>query len=148
MKKYEFDAEIIKARGGGAWIEFPYDAKKEFSAGRVKIKATFDGHAYRGSLVSMGGKHIVGVLKDIRADIGKDIGDQVHVVIEQDTEERVVDVPPELSAAWVRNTKAKKAFEKLSYSRRREYAKHVAEAKKAETRAKRAAKTVEKLLAL
>jgi uncharacterized protein YdeI (YjbR/CyaY-like superfamily) len=38
-------------------------------------------------------------------------------------------------------------FERLSYSHRREYAQHVAEAKRPETRARRAERTIEQLLA-
>ena len=53
-KIYEFDAVIRKVDGiDGAYIEFPYDVKKEFGKGRVKVKAAFDGELYLGSLVRM-----------------------------------------------------------------------------------------------
>jgi len=148
MKKYEFDAKIAEGKGGGAWVEFPYDVKKELeTGGRVPVRAAFDGHPYRGSLAPMGkGRHIIGILKEIRGKIGKDIGDMVHVVITRDVEERVVQIPDELRAALAKNLRAKTAFEKLSYSHRKEYAEWVAEAKKAETRLARATKTVETLL--
>lgn len=45
----------------GAYIEFPYDVKKEFGKGRVKVQATFDGIKYQGSLVKMKTPcHIIG----------------------------------------------------------------------------------------
>ena len=75
-KTYEFDAVILKVPDiDGAYIEFPYDVKKEFGRGRVKVFATFDGEPYEGSLVRMGTPcHIIGIRKDIRAKINKQPG--------------------------------------------------------------------------
>ncbi|MGI6067080.1 MAG: DUF1905 domain-containing protein, partial [Bacillota bacterium] len=74
----------------GAYVEFPYDIKTEFGKGRVKVHATFDGEPYDGSIVNMGVKnaddsvcYIIGLRKDIRAKIGKQPGDSVHVTIKE-----------------------------------------------------------------
>ena len=82
-KRYEFDAVIQKVPEiDGAYVEFPYDVRKEFGKGRVKVHACFDGEAHDGSLVRMGTPgHIIGLRKDIRARIGKQPGDTVHVVL-------------------------------------------------------------------
>jgi hypothetical protein len=82
-KTYEFEAVILKVPDiDGAYIEFPYDVKKEFGRGRVKVFATFDGEPYEGSLVRMGTPcHIIGIRKDIRAKINKQPGDTIHVTI-------------------------------------------------------------------
>jgi hypothetical protein len=84
-KKYEFDAVIMKVPDiDGAYVEFPYDVKNEFGKGRVKVHAVFDGVEYGGSLVRMGTPvHIIGLKKDIRAKIGKQAGDTVHVIIQE-----------------------------------------------------------------
>nr|WP_300094563.1 DUF1905 domain-containing protein [Sedimentibacter sp.] len=84
-KKYEFDAVIMKVPDiDGAYVEFPYDVKNEFGKGRVKVHAVFDGMEYDGSLVRMGTPgHIIGLRKDIRAKIGKQPGDTVHVIIQE-----------------------------------------------------------------
>jgi hypothetical protein len=147
-KRYRFRAEIKDAGGGGAYIEFPHDVRKEFgTGGRVPIKATFDGEPYRGSLMAMGHPcHIVGLLKSIRATIGKSIGDTVTVVLERDAEERTVEVPPELKAALKAHPEAARRFATLSYTRRKELAVCVAEAKRPETRLRRAAKAVREIL--
>ncbi|HEY9008275.1 MAG TPA: YdeI/OmpD-associated family protein [Ohtaekwangia sp.] len=87
------------------------------------------------------------VRKDIRASIGKKVGDIVTVEIDLDTEERVVDVPDELKKALSKNAAAKKIFESLSYTNRKEYANWIRDAKKEETRNKRLAAIIEKLLA-
>jgi len=84
-KLYEFDAEILKVPDiDGAYVEFPFDVRAEFGKGRVKVKASFDGFEYDGSLVRMGTPgHIIGVKKDIRAKIGKQPGDIIHVTIRE-----------------------------------------------------------------
>ena len=80
---YEFDAVIRKVPDiDGAYVEFPLDVRAEFGKGRVKVHAVFDGVGYDGSLVRMGTPgHIIGLRKDIRAQIGKQPGDTVHVTI-------------------------------------------------------------------
>lgn len=89
-KSYEYDAVIQSADigGGGAYVPFPYDVRAEFGRGRVKVRATFDGEPYEGSVVNMGVKnadgsvcYIIGILKEIRSKIGKQPGDSVRVRI-------------------------------------------------------------------
>ena len=74
---------------GGAYVRFPYDLKKEFGKGRLKVHAWFDGVPYDGSIVNMGVKntdgsvcYIIGVLKAIRNKLNKHDGDTIRVVIE------------------------------------------------------------------
>ena len=41
---YEYESLIYEAeKKGGAYVIFPYDIRKEFGRGRVKVHATFDG---------------------------------------------------------------------------------------------------------
>ena len=91
MKRYEYDTVLHELQdNGGAYVPFPWDIRKEFGKGRVKVHAIFDGVPYDGSIVNMGVKnadgsvcYIIGVLKSIRTRIGKKDGDMIHVVIEQ-----------------------------------------------------------------
>lgn len=150
MKKYEFDAEMKKhPRLNSGFIEFPYDVEKEFGGKkRVKVKAKFDGFEYRGSLVRMGiDCHWIGINQEIRKKISKDPGDIVHVVIEEDTEPRIVDVPQDLDRLFIENTDASDFFKNLSYSHQREYMTWINEAKRPETRERRIGRTIEMLLA-
>ena len=90
-KIYEFEAVLEKVPGiNGAYVRFPYDIRKEFGRGRVKVHATFDGEPYDGSVVNMGVKnadgsvcYIIGVRKDIRSRIGKQPGDRVLVTVRE-----------------------------------------------------------------
>jgi len=82
-KTYEFDAVIIKASDmDAAYIEIPFDVKEAFGKSRVPVRAAFDGEIYDGQLVRMGTPcHIIGIRKDIRAKIGKQPGDSIHVIL-------------------------------------------------------------------
>lgn len=50
----------------------------------MPVIATFDGVEYLGSLVKMKTPcHIIGVRKDIRAQINKQPGDRIHVTLRE-----------------------------------------------------------------
>ena len=88
-KVYTFQAVIEPVpEKGGAYIRFPYDVRKEFGKGRVKVHATFDGIPYDGSIVNMGVKnedgtvcYILGVRKEIREKMNKQPGDVIQVTV-------------------------------------------------------------------
>lgn len=82
---YAFEAVIRKVPDiDGAYVEVPFDVREIFGKGRVKVHAEFDRVPYDGSLVRMGTPgHILGIRKDIRAAIGKQPGDTVHVTIRE-----------------------------------------------------------------
>ncbi|RIK31241.1 MAG: antitermination protein NusB [Anaerolineae bacterium] len=145
-KKHTFKATILDAGGGGAFVEVPFDVEAVFGAKRPKVKAMIEGVPYRGILSRMGGpNHILVILKDIRAKIGKSFGDEVKITVELDTEPRVVEVPKDLIKELKKHKEAKAFFDKLSYTHQREYVMWINEAKKEETRARRIAQTVEHL---
>jgi hypothetical protein len=147
--KLAFDAVIEAGDGGGALVRLPADAAEVFGTrARFPVRVTFNGIPYTGSTMPIGdGTFCVGILKSMRAEAGVDVGDTVSVVLERDTAERQVEVPAELAAALKDNPAAAARFEQLSYTHRREHARYVAEAKKAETRRQRAARTIDRLLA-
>jgi hypothetical protein len=137
MKEYSFLATMHDAGGGGVYVLFPYDVKKEFGKARVPIKCTIDGELYRGTMVKYGEpQHMILVLKAIREKIGKGPGDKVDIWLVEDTEERTIEVPQPILAA-LKKHKLDTAFNKLSYTHRREWVKAYADAKRDETKQKR-----------
>ena len=142
MKK--FNAVIQDAGGGGAFVEVPFDVKAAFGSARPKVKVTFDGAPYRGSIAPMSGMFLIPILKGIRGKIGKDIGDEVRVTVELDAEPRVVEVPDEVRNA-LRSAKLEAAFDKLSYTHRKEHINAIREAKQPATRKRRIDKLIESL---
>jgi hypothetical protein len=146
MKKYTFTAKIEAGSGGGAFVYFPCDVDTEFGTkGRVPIHATFDALSYTGSLVKCGNsQHMLGILKSLREQLGKQPGDQVKVEVWKDEEVRTVEIPAEF-AALLKKEKLLPVFEKLSYTNRKEYVRWITEAKKEETRAARLTKSIDML---
>ena len=94
-KKYKFQAEIRAGRGGGAYVEFPYDTEKEFGTkGRVPVNATIGGVPAGGALIRMGMPcHFLGVPKAVREQIGRAPGDTVALALSKDEVPREVVVP-------------------------------------------------------
>ncbi len=143
----EFDAVLTRAdvTGSSAFVEFPFSVPELFGVkGRVPVTARFDGVSYRGSLVTYGGPHLILVRTDLQRQIGKSPGDTIHVVIELDTAERVVELDEDIRTA-LDDAGLTDTFRTMSFSHQREYALWIAEAKRAETRAGRIRKTVEKI---
>ncbi|GAA0738514.1 YdeI/OmpD-associated family protein [Clostridium oceanicum] len=143
----QFIGEIKKMEGKDAsYVEIPFDVEKIYGSKRPKVKATFDGYKYRGSIVRMGGKcYMIGITKKIRNDIGKTFGDSITVTIEKDEEERRVQVPDELQKIIIKDDDIKNFWESLSFSMKKKYVTWINSAKKEETRFKRLNITIEKL---
>ncbi len=143
MKKYSFTATIEPGPGGGAFVTFPYDVQKEFGAkGRIPVQASINNIPYTGSLMQCGGQfHMLGVLKSIREQLGKQYGDAVKVELWKDEAVRTVELPADF-AALLKKEKLLPVFEKLSYTNRKEYVRWITEAKKEETRAARLTKSI------
>jgi hypothetical protein len=144
VKKYSFTAKIEPGPGGGAFVSFPFDVEKEFGVkGRVPVKATFEGLAYSGSLMQCGGqRHMLGVLKAIRQQIGKQLGDTVRVQVWRDDGQRTVEIPPDL-ASLMKKHGVREFFDSLSFTNRKEYCRWITGAKKQETRAARLTKSID-----
>lgn len=144
--KQKFRAVIEDAGNGGAFVTIPFDVEQVFGKKRVKVKATIDGEPYQGSLVRMGGScHVLGVLKAIREKIGKTIGDEINVIVEEDTEPRVVKLPQDMLDMLKNNTAAEAFFKQLSYTHQKEYVQWIEGAKRDQTRYDRLSRMIEML---
>jgi bifunctional DNA-binding transcriptional regulator/antitoxin component of YhaV-PrlF toxin-antitoxin module len=148
MPEQRFTAELQDSgRGGGRWLEMPFDAKDAFGEARPAVAGTLNGTPFRGRLSVYGGKTYLGLNKEIRDTAGINVGDRVDVVLDRDDAPREVEIPNELLVAFERDTAAKAAFDGMAFTHRREYARWIAEAKKEETRERRVAKALEMLKA-
>ncbi|AYM43480.1 MULTISPECIES: DUF1905 domain-containing protein [Mycobacteroides] len=83
-----FEATIEQPEGPGAYVVFPFSAVDTFGVkARVPVHAVFDGSVtYTGSLAPYGGRHLLGVRKDIQKQLGKGPGDTVRVEVRLDTD--------------------------------------------------------------
>ena len=150
MKKYEFEATLERPDVRGAWtyVRIPFSVAEQFGVkGQAPVRGTINNIPYENFLLPQGnGVHILVVKKEIRDKAGVTAGDVAQVTLERDTAPRQVEVPGELTEALRASAGAQQAFEKLGYSHRKAYCDHVAEARRPETRQRRAARCVELLL--
>jgi uncharacterized protein YdeI (YjbR/CyaY-like superfamily) len=93
------------------------------------------------------GTYCLGVLKAIQQAAGVKRGDTINVELEIDTETRTVDVPKDLARHLAREKKAAAAWERLSYTNKKEIARSLEDAKQPETRERRLRAALEKLRA-
>jgi hypothetical protein len=130
-------------------ITIPFDVKQAFGGGgRVPVRGTINGYAFRSSVFRMGGdSHFMVVNKTMREGAKVKAGQVVSVVMERDDEPRTVAPPADLARALKANRAAREAWDKLSYTHRKEHARAIEEAKRPETRARRIEKAIEQLAA-
>jgi hypothetical protein len=142
----KFTGVLSEASGpGGRWVECPFDATREFGEARPPVVGTVNGAPYRTRLARYGGKTVMGLTKEIRDAIGVELGDELMIDIEKDSAPREVEVPVELAMALAADPPARKRFDALAFTHRKEYAQWIAEAKRPETRERRVAKAIDML---
>ncbi|MDQ3803642.1 MAG: YdeI/OmpD-associated family protein [Acidobacteriota bacterium] len=141
---------LLETQGGGEVTGFgvPFDVPKVFGTrARVPVRGTINGTPFRGSIVPMGGRHIMVVNRKLRAASGVRGGETVTVTMERDTEPRVVTPPEDFARAVKGNKDALATWQELSYTHQREFAEHVEDAKRPETRQRRIEKSIQLLAA-
>jgi bacteriocin resistance YdeI/OmpD-like protein/uncharacterized protein DUF1905 len=144
LSEQRFKGTLEAARGGGHWVVVPFDGKDAFGEARPPVRGTVNGTPVRTRLAVYGGVTYLGLTKAVLAEAGIAVGDPVDVMLERDDAPREVELPPELQAALT-DPEVRAAFDALAYTHRREYAMWVAEAKRPDTRERRAAQAVERL---
>lgn len=138
----KFEAVLEKHEAMDATgITIPFDIEKAFGKKRVPVKITINGAAYRSTTFFMDGRYVLVVPKVFRAAAGIKAGEKITVLLEKDAEKRTVEVPPELADALAK-ADLTDAFEKMSYTHRKELVNAVNDAKKSETRTRRIEKTI------
>ena len=140
----------LQKRGPAAAVVLDDEQVKRIGEGakRFPVVATMNGYTWRTTVMRMGGEFLVGLNKEVRAGAGAEAGDSVEVAIELDTAPREVEIPEALASALANAPEALTAFEALSFTHRKEYARAIEDAKKPETRDRRVAQTIEKLRAM
>lgn len=129
-------------RDDGAF-EIPFDVRAVYGSARPAVKMSFGGETYRTRVMVYGGAYVLGIWKAVLAKHGLSGGARLEVTLAPDTDERVVEPPPELASALKANAAARAGWTAMSYTHQREWAAAIADAKKPETRARRVAQAVE-----
>lgn len=139
--------DALKPAGStsACFVSFPFDLKDTYGRGNlVPVEALWNDRVrYRGALAMMGGERAMLLCrKDILAELTKGPGDVVRVRVTLDLAPREAEIPEALAGALDASPEAKAAWEQLSPSCRREYARWIASAKRDETRAARVQKAI------
>lgn len=147
MAAKRFTVQLERTGKTATMFRVPFDLEEVFGRVRPPVRITIRGHTWRTTPGVYDGVGRVGVNRTVKAATGADAPDRVHVTMELDTEPRTVSVPVDLRAALGEVPEAKAAFAGMSFTHRREYVEWVEEAKRAETRTRRIAATVERVRA-
>jgi Bacteriocin-protection, YdeI or OmpD-Associated/Domain of unknown function (DUF1905) len=127
-------------------FQVPEDVVTALGSGkRPPVRVTIGKHTYRSSVAPMGGAYWIGVSAENRLAAGVAAGDNLDVMVELDSEPREVTVPPDFAAALDGNAIARKNFDAMSYSHKRQHVLAIEGAKAEETRQRRIAKAIARL---
>jgi bifunctional DNA-binding transcriptional regulator/antitoxin component of YhaV-PrlF toxin-antitoxin module len=136
---------IVIGSGNHASIEIPDKNLAEIGGNRrAPLKITINGYTYQSTATGVDGKCMVVFPTRDREASGAAAGDRVRVTLELDDGYRHVDVPPALQQALAAHGLSE-TFHDLTYSKRKEFARQVAEAKAEETRERRVEKIIDQL---
>jgi hypothetical protein len=150
MSALRFTATLEEARAGGAVVLVSSEVASALGGlKQMRVFGTLNGVDYRSSTMPYGGRGLfMGVHKATRQAAGVEIGDVVEIEITRDDSPRTLDLAPELEAAFAAEPELRARFDGLSFSRRRDLAAPIAEAKRPETRASRLEVALARLRAL
>ncbi|MFI9510222.1 YdeI/OmpD-associated family protein [Nocardia sp. NPDC052566] len=127
MRGLEVPPEVVAALGEGA---------------RPPVTIRLNGHSWRSRVALMRGRYLLGLSNANRQAAGVEIGEEVEVEVELDTQPRVIVEPPDFAKALDDDPVARAAYDKLAYSRKREHVHAIESAKKPETRQRRIEKAI------
>jgi Bacteriocin-protection, YdeI or OmpD-Associated/Domain of unknown function (DUF1905) len=130
MRGLEVPEGVVEALGGGK---------------RPPVTITINGHSWKSRIAIMRGRYLIGLSNANRRAAGVATGDEVEVEVTLDAEPRVVVEPEDFAHALDADPVARAAYDRLSYSHRREYVRAIEGAKRPATRARRIAAAVGKL---
>ena len=119
MRGLEVPEEVVEALGGGK---------------RPPVTITINGHSWKSRIAILRGRYLIGLSNANRQAAGVATGDEVEVELAIDVEPRVVVEPTDFAHAMDADPLARAAYDRLSYSRKREHVRAIESAKKPETR--------------
>lgn len=143
----QFESELVAGKKApyDTWtfVTVPDVVYRELGKARPAVCGTIGGVEFRGTVNRSGGVPRLLIKRELLGRIGAVRGDVVEVRLELDLEPRDVEVPPELRAVFEEDRQLAELYAASSPSMRRAWATYVDEAKRGETRLRRAEKARE-----
>ena len=134
-------------KGGWTFTEIPEIPQDKHSPfGWVKVKGSIDGYEISKYHLMPSGKGtlFLPVKAEIRKKIKKQAGDYIHVILYRDNEP--LEIPEELVICLTHETDAYEKFQQLTESEQKAFVDWIYSAKTDETKVKRIAETIDKVL--
>jgi hypothetical protein len=119
MATHQFTTAPEVAPGGGIALRLPFDSRDAFGTARAPVRVT---PPFPSRVMVYSGVPWIGLRNEQVAEMDVAVGEPVRVRVELDHAPREVDVPAELAAALWQAPGAARAFEKLAFTHRKEYA--------------------------
>jgi bifunctional DNA-binding transcriptional regulator/antitoxin component of YhaV-PrlF toxin-antitoxin module len=136
---------VILGFGNNTGIEVPAENLEDLGSGkRPAVAVTVAGYSFRSTVGVMGGRSLISLPKAHRDAAGLAAGDRVVISLALEEGRREVELPSPLAEA-LNEAGLAETFEQLAYSRRKEFARQVSEAKAEATRERRIAKVLDAL---
>jgi hypothetical protein len=147
MPKQRFSTTVGSDDPSSLFIEVPSEVVAALSEKkRPPVLVTLNGdYIYRSTVSVYGGRYLLPLRREIREARGLAPGMSVDVTLTLDEEPRTVGVPDDLAAAFTGDSEARAVFDRLSFTHQREYVEWITSAKRAATRTRRVAQTLEML---
>ena len=140
-----FRAELQLLGKTATGLVVPEEVVTALNGGRrPAVTVQIGTYGWRTTIAPYGGQFLLGISAENRAGAGVSAGDLLDVDLKLDTAPREVEVPGDLAAA-LDAAGARAAFDRLSFTHRKEHVRAVEDAKRPETRRRRIESTVAKL---
>ena len=120
------------------FLVIPASVATSWGPGQKAVRVSISGHTLRGTASRGEGVMRVPIPRDFREMAGLDRGDTVIVALELDPSPRPLKIPAELRAVLTGDSDLSVLYEELPASMRRAWAGYVEQAKRPETRSRRA----------
>jgi hypothetical protein len=130
----------LQQQGVGCFVEVPEAIMHALGkAKKPALRVVLNGVELRTTIAVYGGRSLIGLRREIREAAQVMAGETIELSVELDEQPRTVDVPADLAAALAADPDASRAFERLSFTNRKEYVSWVQDAKRPATRQRRVA---------
>lgn len=146
----DFSVKLEPSGNSLNWVivHIPFDSPRLWGKrGTLRVKGNINGFEFRTSLFPDGqGGHIMVINKEMQKGGRVGPGMSAKFRMEPDLDEKAAPGSVELEKALAQSKPLKKFFQTLSPSTRRDIARHVADARQAATRVRRAEQMAERLM--
>jgi hypothetical protein len=147
-KRFRVKLEALKGMAA-LRLTIPFDVYEVFgSRARVPVRGTINGFAFRSSVFPVGdGTHYMVANRAMREGGDLKGGDTASVTLERDDVPRTITPPTDFARVLKTDDEARAAWEKVSYSHKKEFVLAIEDAKTPETRERRIRKALAELVA-